>query len=95
MKNIKEILSLDIDNLREKQHQALKIHVTDILYEIIELIKTEKYEIIKDYTFYSPAGDDMGCDNTCIDFAWSGNKDDTDDIGDTISKLISLKSIKK
>ena len=43
--------------------------VLNTLQLIIDLIKNDLFDEVSDYTEYSPAGDDMGCDNHFIDFA--------------------------
>jgi hypothetical protein len=49
------------------------------LEEIITLFKEKKFvELAKNFTFNSPAGDEMGCDNTCINFKNDIWTDETD-----------------
>lgn len=46
----------------------LKKESIDILRQIAKAIEAEDFNMISSLTFYSPAGDDMGLDSTCIKF---------------------------
>lgn len=56
------------------------------LRTIAELLDKGKYLEVREMTFSSPAGDDMGLDNTCIDFSEDSDEHITD-IGDVLSIL--------
>jgi len=43
--------------------------------QIKELLQFKKFEDIDEFTFWSPAGDDMGSDNACINFGYDNPKD--------------------
>lgn len=96
MKNpeVAELLSINADNLKQKQYDALKAHGIAVLQHIINLLKKDKLDDIEPLLFYSPAGDDMGCDNNCIDFNWTDSRDNTD-ISEFVSNLKHLQSKKK
>jgi hypothetical protein len=54
-----------IDNLRKKKLKEYSIYV---LNKVIEAIESNNIDLIEKYLDFSPAGDDMGLDNTFIDF---------------------------
>jgi len=73
----------DIEIARIKQ-QELKIMVLQTLDLVEAAIRADKYDRIP--TEFSPAGDDMGRENTYISFnRW--------DIGEVIEELTELKKI--
>lgn len=86
MKNIDDIMKLQPETLALEQYKALKQNTLEILNEVTQLIKNEKYDKIGDYVSPSRAGDGYGDDNYYIDF-YCG------DIVDTVHKLEYLKSI--
>lgn len=87
--DIKELMSIDIDNLIETQHEGLKRYVVNRLKEITELIHLEMYDKVDNKLDYSPSGDGYGCDNNYINFNYDGcNRD----ISEVLSELKSLKS---
>lgn len=85
--DLKNILAVRPETLAQEQEKALADFVSKRLREIAVLISASKYEQVKAYLSYSPAGDDMGCDNSYISF-----KDETglEDIGEVINRLIEL-----
>lgn len=86
--DIKKIMSVDIDNLIETQHEELKKYTIDRLQTVIELIHLEMYDKVDKYLAHSPAGDGYGCNNDYINF----NYDDEDrDIAMIVSELDNLK----
>lgn len=95
MKNVKviEILAIDAENLKAKQFDALKQHGINILSEILDSLRSNKFLDIETKLFYSPAGDDMGMENHCINFDWSGEEDT--DIQEYLNTLQSLMPKKK
>ena len=68
------LLDVDVSTLRQKQYDALKKHIINVLREAATIVKEEKLEKVEEMTFYSPAGDEMGCENNCIDFGFNGKK---------------------
>lgn len=84
------ILDVDINNLKQAKYNAMKEHIIGVLDKVKDLIEKGDYDGLDELTFYSPAGDDMGCDNHCINFAW---RDDEDmDINEAVEILIRLKN---
>jgi len=93
--DIKEVLELTPEKLAYEQHIKLKAHGIEILKNILELIKKERYEdILEIYTRCSPSGDGYGLDNTFINFNFSDDVNG-DDIEALINKLKSLKDSSK
>lgn len=88
MSSIKEVMKLNINNLAKEQHKALKEHVLGILSKVTAAIKEEKYELIGDFTFSSPAGDGYGLDSDCIDFSYD---QEVKDVLEIVRELQSLK----
>jgi hypothetical protein len=85
--DLKNILAVRPETLAQEQEKALADFTSGRLCEIAALISAGAYEQVKSYLAYSPAGDDMGCDNSYISF-----KDETglEDIGEVIDRLIEL-----
>lgn len=87
-----DIMSIDVDNLKQKQHDALKNHAINILKDVIELLETENYsEIQNKFLEHSPAGDGYGEDNCYINFGLSGMNGEPLDLDEVIDKLNYLK----
>lgn len=84
---VEDLLSLDIDNLAEAQYNALKEDTCERLSRIIDLIRKDKIEEIRELIEFSPAGDAWGMDNYYIKFV------NELDIGDIIDSLIRLREI--
>lgn len=84
---IEEFLLLSPQNLATAQRAKLEECVLSVLNQVKTCIQSKQYNNIP--TFYSPAGDDMGMDNTCIDFL-NGM-----DIGDIIQKFKELDEVIK
>lgn len=89
---IQEILKLTPEQLATTQLKELKLHVVTRLQKIIQNINNDQYDEVLSMTFESPAGDDMGMDNTCIDMAIS---DKLTDIGNVIDRMKELKGMTK
>lgn len=70
------LLAVDVDNLYRRQFEALKRHIIDTLKEAIKNVSEDNFNKAKQMTFNSPAGDEMGCDNDCIDFGFNGKEMD-------------------
>lgn len=91
-KPLAALMSTTPNTLAKAQHDALQAHVLSVLGQVAETIRERRYE--KDLpTFFSPSGGDMGADNTCINFAYSGSEDDVLDIDDVYTKLRALDSL--
>ena len=92
--DVKEILSINVENLAKRQHEAVKNHALNILEIVSTLIKTEQYSKIHDLCQFSPAGDGMGDDNNYIDFGIKGigNELETMDICQLCELLQKLKN---
>jgi hypothetical protein len=54
-----------VENLRKKKLKEYSIYV---LNKVIEAIESNNIDLIEKYLDFSPAGDDMGRENTFIDF---------------------------
>ena len=89
--DLKEILAITPETVANNQHAALKKHVLSVLDNVRKIIEEEDYEKISKVIFYSPAGDDMGLDSSCIDFSWES--DQIVDIEDVCNKLNNLKEL--
>lgn len=87
--NIQEIMEIDIDNLAEKQHNAVKNHVIEVLQDIINLVEEEKYEEIQNKLIYSPSGDGYGEDNHYINFSYRNGEEDIKEMMDRLKNLKS------
>ena len=82
------ILDTNIEQLKQDQLKALKEHISNVFKDILDMINKCKYQEIYDkYIEYSPAGDDMGCDNHFINFSWN---EDIKDISDVLEMLKEL-----
>lgn len=73
MDNLDDIMSINVDNLKQKQLAALKAHVLAKLSQIHILIGQNKFNEVKEYLIHSPAGDGYGDDNYYINFGWELN----------------------
>lgn len=70
------LLAVDVDSLHRRQFEALKRHIIDTLKDAIKNVSEDNFNKAKQMTFNSPAGDEMGCDNDCIDFGFNGKEMD-------------------
>lgn len=82
------LLAVDVDNLYRRQFETLKKHIIDTLNEAIKTVIEDNFNKAKQMTFYSPAGDEMGCDNNCIDFGFNGKE------MDFLEAIYALKDLK-
>lgn len=89
---VKEILSISIDNLREKQHEVLREFTIKKLSHVTSLIKGQKYEEAMNHLQISPGSDDMSCENYYISF--EGLRSGIEDIHDVQEELIKLRGNK-
>jgi len=90
MSDIKDLMSVNIDNLREKQHEALETHTLAILKQVHGLLKAGKYDEVMKMTEESPAGDGYGQDNTFINFTYDHEAQGAMDIGEIVARLRAL-----
>ena len=95
---LEEIMSINVDNLREKQYKAFKKHVLKILDKISNVIRNDGdlEEVVK-MLDCSPAGDGYGTDNNYIQFGFESQDEHQRDmdIGDTCRLLSELRGDKK
>lgn len=82
---ISEAESLKIVNKRYKE--ALLQATVERLELIIKLLKEGKYEVIENLCCFSPAGDDMGCNNTYINFMDVCGREDIGEVVDTLKEI--------
>lgn len=87
MSDIKNIMELDLDNLKGRQRDALKIHALKVLKLVSNCIENNRFDELESMMFSSPAGDGYGVDNMCIQFGWG---DDNYDISEIVDKLRGL-----
>ncbi|MBP5459572.1 MAG: hypothetical protein J6Y62_05380 [Clostridia bacterium] len=95
---LEEIMSINVDNLREKQYKAFKKHVLVILDNISNIIRSDgDLEKVVEMLDRSPAGDGYGSDNNYIQFGFESQDESKRDmdIGDACRLLSELKGDKK
>lgn len=93
--SLEEILLIDPENIKQKQHDVLKGFVVNRLKEITEIIENEEYDKVNPYLNHSPAGDGYGTDKDFIDFSISEKQRKNNygiDISEVIDKLKGLKN---
>ena len=83
------LLAVNVHNLCQQQFETLKKHIVDTLVEAIGAVTEEDFEKAKQMTFNSPAGDDMGWDNDCMDFGFNGTA------MDFLQAIYALKDLKE
>lgn len=88
-----QIMSINLDNLRDRQYKALKKHVLKILNSFTQIIERDgDLNELAHYLGFSRAGDGYGDDNHFIDFGYK--EDDgtwhTMDIFDVLMLLHEL-----
>lgn len=86
--DIKEIMSIDVSNLKKKQKKVLEEHVCKVLMDTMALIKKGDYDKVRECLAFSPSGDGYGSDNYYIDFGYGEKSLDMDEI---LYKLEMLK----
>lgn len=89
MSDISDIMSVNVDNLRERQYSALKSHVLETLNRVCKAIEEDRLGDIESVLSFSPAGDCCGCDNHFIDFNWEKG-DETIDMAEVTNMLMQL-----
>ena len=100
---LSELMDIDVSTLATKQKQALISHTIDVLNRVIDYIQGGNWEDVRSMLSYSPAGDDMGCDNNFIDFSWTKRRHPSEghmidsplDLGDVIDTLQDLEKKEK
>lgn len=93
-----EILSINVENLAERQHEIVKETVIQKLKSIQEMIELEQYDQIEKQCGYSPAGDGYGENNYYIQFGIENTgRDDLSnmDIVQVCTLLMTLKKAAK
>ncbi len=95
--NLQQTFTITPETLAKQQHDDLKYYAVNILKKLTTLLEAEKYNDAKDMTFFSPAGDGMGLDNTCISFGEitlnPGHTSEVD-IGAILDRLSELAKIR-
>ena len=73
-------LGIEKSQIAELKSKKIKEYAIFVLNKVIEAIKSNDYDSIKQYLSFSPAGDCMGCENTYIDFGGIvyGTREDAD-----------------
>ena len=89
--DIKEIMSIDVNNLKQKQFETMKKHILLKIKQVEDLIKANKFEELQTELVFSPSGDAHGTDSHHVNFAYDDNSDETLDLDDVLEILISLK----
>ena len=87
--DIKEIMEIDVNNLKRRQLEALKLHSVEILRKVINHIEKEEFEEVELMMAHSPSGDSYGEDNVYIDFTYLESCHM--DIGEIVELMRSLK----
>jgi len=88
---LSNLLKTTPETLAIAQYAALKTHAISVLEDVIKKLKADDIKAVKAMTYYSPAGDCMGTDSTCINFLYG--EPDTSDFGDLLDNLERLNSI--
>jgi uncharacterized protein (UPF0297 family) len=88
-----KLLDTTPEQLAKLQFEELKREAVETLRNFTDLLDNEKFQEIEKLIGYSPAGDDMGCDNQYIKFNHIHKS--MDDIGDVLNKLVELKKLIK
>lgn len=83
------LLAVDVNSLHRRQYEALKRHIIDTLKEAIKNVSEDNFKNAEQMTFNSPVGDEMGCDNNCIDFGFNGK------VMDFLEAIDDLKTLKE
>lgn len=88
MTELDQLLATSPEDLAKLQHDELQNHTLNVLRTMSDYIKAGDYQAAEDMTFHSPAGDEMGCDNDCIQFTYDPEQDM--DILDVVERLGTL-----
>lgn len=87
MKDVREIMEINVDNLKQRQFNIYKEFVLKTLKGIIEDIELNNFNNVYDKLFYSPSGDECGMDNYCIDFSYDERDVDIREAIDLLERL--------
>jgi len=74
------------------QFEELYDHSMQILRDVLQCLGNKKYNDIKKMTFFSPAGDGYGLDNSCLNF---GTIEEPIDIFEMVETLQNFEKIMK
>lgn len=85
---LKKLLGTKPEELAQLQHDELKEYTLGQLRKFTKLIEGGSYEAADAMLRYSPAGDDMGCDNNYLPIEVLGG--DAFDLGDALEALTDL-----
>lgn len=88
---VARLMQTTTQNLAERQHNALKQHVLEVLTTFTDHIRNQRYDKAEEMLSHSPAGDDMGTDVDYIDFTYDPDQRGEGDIGTMLSLLKTLK----
>lgn len=87
-KTIQALMSTTVENLAETQFNALRAHAIQKLSTLMRAIDTGDWQDAKAMLFESPAGDEMGTDNKCLNMAYvPGGVMDLGEIVDELERL--------
>ena len=67
--HVLDILSVDVDNLRRKQYEAVRDFTIARLRDVATALKSDDLEAISHFLACSPSGDDMGTEVDYINFS--------------------------
>lgn len=89
----KELLETTPEDLASRQYDAVKTDAISILRAMAAHLQKDDLQKAKEMIEFSPSGDGYGSDNSFISFSEIMDCFDGADIGDIISKMISLKEL--
>lgn len=92
---LNDILNLDIENLSNKQYDALKRHTIQKLEEVIGYLKLDDLQGVYNMLQFSPDGDGWGSENYFIDFSYKEDSMDLNDILEIMAKLRNIEIKRK
>lgn len=81
------ILDLTVEELNYVQKKAWLKQLKETFDKLYRYLQEEDYDKAEDMLWYSPGGDDAGCDNYYINFGYNEKQMD---IMDVIEKLKNL-----
>jgi len=92
MENLKQIFEINIENIKEKQREALKRAIISRLTHVIALLEAGSYDELWKMLGFSASGDGYGCENHYIDFKDIGESINIPDFGNgfDIGSMISF-----
>ena len=89
--DLKKLMETTPQSLAYLQREALVSHAKDILDKVYAAISAGDTKAMEKLVFDSPAGDETGEDNVCINFSYTPN--DVMDIGDLTNCICDLDMI--